>query len=89
MIELSIGIVAGLFLFCCTIVAYAKGVENGMDMFKGKAPKIELNPIKPILKAIKQHEEEKEVKALADDLTEALGYSKESAMQAVKKERSI
>ena len=87
MIELSIGIVVGLLIFCCTIVAYAKGVESGMDMFAGKAPKLNLNPVKAITKAVEQHKEEKEEKALTDDLTAAMGYSKESALEAVKKDR--
>lgn len=89
MIELLIGLTVGLAFFFATIKAYTLGVEHGKQMNKGIAPKIELNPVRPILKAVKQHEEEKKVKALGNDLDEALGYSKESALRAVKREREV
>lgn len=87
MFELSMGLGVGLFLFCCTIIAYTTGLQHGKELSKGNTPKIDLNPVKPIQRAVAKHKEEKKAEALTDDLTLALSYSKESALEAVKKER--
>jgi hypothetical protein len=89
MFEQIVGLCFNVAFVLCVLIAYITGLKHGKLMIQGSIPKIELNPVKPILKAIEKHKEEKEVKALGDDLTEALGYSKESAMIAVKKERSV
>jgi hypothetical protein len=87
MFELSMGLGVGLFLFFCTITAYVTGVGHGRLMINNQVPKLNLNPVKAISKAVEQHKEEKKVEALTDELTVAMGYSKESALEAVKKER--
>lgn len=87
MFELSMGLGVGLFLFCCTIVAYITGVGHGRELSKSNVPKIHLNPVKPILKAVEKHKEEKKAEELKSELDEALSYSKESALEFVKKER--
>lgn len=87
MFELIASLIIGLFLFVCTITAYCIGIQHGRELTKGNVPKINLNPVKPIIKAVEAHEEKKKAETLVDELTEALSYSKESALAAVKKER--
>ena len=87
MFELIMGLGLGLFLFLCSIMAYVTGIEHGRELSKGNAPKMDINPVKPILKAVEKHKEDKKVEELTDELNEALSYSKESALAAVKKER--
>ena len=87
MFELSMGIGVGLFLFCACVIAYITGVGHGKEIGKGNAPKIELNPIKPIVKAVERHKEEKKAEELTEELNDIFSFSKESALEAVKKER--
>ncbi len=76
-----------LFLFLCLILAYITGIKHGRELAKGNVPKLQLNPVKPILEAIEQHKEEKKAEALTDELTELMSYNKASALKAVKDER--
>jgi len=81
------GLILGAVLFLCSILAYTIGLKHGRELSKGNTPKLDLNPIKPILNAIEKHEDEKKAEALTDELDEVMSYSKESALRAVKKER--
>jgi hypothetical protein len=85
--DILIGLSLGLVLFLCTISAYITGVEHGRELSKGNVPKLNLNPVKAITKAVEQHKEEKKVDELTQELTTIMNYTKESALEAVKKER--
>ena len=87
MTELIIGLCAGLVLFLCTIKAYTLGIRHGRELSKGIMPRLELSPIKPILKAVERVKEEKKAKELGEELADVMSYTKESALEAVKKER--
>jgi len=87
MIELLIGLSLGAVLFIATVTAYTLGLRHGRELTKGITPRLELNPIKPILKAVERVREEKKVKELGEELADVMSYSKESALEAVKKER--
>jgi len=82
-----IGLGVGLVFFLCTITAYTLGLRHGRELAKGITPRLELNPIKPILKAVERVKEEKKVKELGEELADVMSYSRESALEAVKKER--
>ena len=87
MIELLIGLSLGAVLFIATITAYTLGLRHGRELSKGIMPRLELNPVKPILKAVERVKEEKKAKELGEELADVMSYSKESALEAVKKER--
>jgi len=87
MTDIIIGLGLGLFLFLCTTIAYTIGVQHGKELSKGNAPKMSLNPISPIIKAVEKHKEAKKVEALGEELADVMSYSRESALEAVKKER--
>ena len=87
MTELIIGLCAGLVLFLCTIKAYTLGIRHGRELAKGNIPKLSINPIPSIVRAVEKREEEKKAKELGEELVDVMSYSKESALEAVKKER--
>ena len=87
MTELIIGLCAGLVLFLCTIKAYTLGIRHGRELTKGNIPKLSINPIPSIVRAVEKREEEKKAKELGEELADVMSYSKESALEAVKKER--
>jgi len=82
-----IGLSLGAVLFIATITAYTLGLRHGRELSKGIMPRLELNPVKPILKAVERVKEEKKAKELGEELADVMSYSKESALEAVKKER--
>ena len=82
-----IGLSLGAVLFIITITAYTLGLRHGRELAKGITPRLELNPIKPILKAVERVREEKKAKELGEELADVMSYSKESALEAVKRER--
>jgi len=82
-----IGLSLGAVIFIITITAYTLGIKHGRELSKGITPRLELNPIKPILKAVERVKEEKKAKELGEELADVMSYSKESALEAVKKER--
>jgi len=82
-----IGLSLGAVLFIATVTAYTLGLRHGRELAKGIMPRLELNPIKPILKAVERVKEEKKVKDLGEELADVMSYSKESALEAVKKDR--
>ena len=82
-----IGLSLGMVLFLCTITAYTLGIRHGRELAKGIMPRLSINPVKPILKAVERVKEEKKAKELGEELADVMSYSKESALEAVKKER--
>lgn len=81
------GLLIGLFLFICCIKAYTIGLKHSFELVKGNVPKLNLNPIQPLIKAVEEHNEQKEAEKAAEELTDIMSASMESMLQAVKKER--
>ena len=84
-----IGLSLGAVIFIITITAYTLGIKHGRELSKGITPRLELNPIKPILKAVERVKEEKKAKELGEELADVMSYTKESALKAVKEERQV
>jgi len=78
-----------LFLFVIAMCSYVTGLKHGRELSKGNAPKLSLNPVKPILQAVERHKEEKKAKELGEELADVMSYSRESALEAVKREREV
>lgn len=82
--ELIVGLCVGVVFFLCTISAYILGLGHGKQLGNNKVPVINLNPVKAI---IEQAKGEKEEKKIDDELTDIMEYSRESALEAIKKAR--
>jgi len=76
-----------LFLFLCLILAYITGIKHGRELSRGNAPKLSINPARPIFKAVEKHKEDKKAEALGEELTDIMSMTKESMLKAVKRER--
>ena len=81
------GLSVGLVFFLCTITAYTLGLKHGRELAKGITPRLDINPIPSIVRAVEKREEKKKAKELGEELADVMSYSKESALEAVKKER--
>jgi hypothetical protein len=75
-----------LAFFMC-ISAFILGVKVGKQLGNNQVPTVNLNPIKAVTNAIEKHEQKKESEKLDDELQAILGATKESMLEAVKKER--
>ena len=82
-----IGLSLGAVLFIATVTAYTLGLRHGRELTKGNIPKLSINPIPSIVRAVEKREEEKRAKELGEELADVMSYTKESALEAVKKER--
>ena len=82
-----IGLSLGAVIFIITITAYTLGLRHGRELAKGIMPRLSISPIPSIVRAVEKREEEKEAKELGEELADVMSYSKESALEAVKKER--
>ena len=82
-----IGLSLGAVLFIATVTAYTLGLRHGRELSKGIMPKLSINPIPSIVRAVEKREEEKKAKELGEELADVMSYSKESALEAVKKDR--
>ncbi len=82
-----IGLILGAVLFLCSISAYIMGLKHGKELSKGNVPKIDINPVKPIIKIIDKHEEKKKTEELVDDLDIMMSYTKETALDYLKNAR--
>ena len=80
-IILAITLVVAFFM---CIKAYTLGLKHGKQLSNGIVPKLELNPIKPIIEAIEQHKETKEQIKITNDLDEVMGATKESMLNSIK-----
>ena len=83
--QIVLGLAIGLVLFIATIKAYILGLKHGKQLGQGDIPKIEINPIKPIIEAIEAHKNKPET----DGLEEIMSFSMESALEAIKKEKKV
>jgi hypothetical protein len=82
--EMLIGLITGLFLFICCLTAYTTGLRHGKTLSKGEVPKLELNPLKPIIRTVNQHKQAKEQEQAFDDLDVLMNYNKVKALEAIK-----
>jgi hypothetical protein len=80
--NILIGLIIGLVFFIATITAYTIGLKHGKLLSNNLTPKIELNPLKPILQAVEQKKEEAKA---TGELTDIMDYSRETALEAIKK----
>jgi hypothetical protein len=62
------GIAFGLVFFLIPLMAYRKGIQDGLDVGKGKS----LEPIKGPIAAIQEHKEIKTTKAQEDKIAEGI-----------------
>lgn len=75
-----------LAFFMC-ISAYCLGHKHGKQVANGITPTVEINPVKKAVEAVQEHNAKKEEEKLDDELTEMMSVTKESMLNAVKKER--
>ena len=78
---LAITLVVAFFM---CIKAYILGLKHGKQLSNAIVPKIELNPIKPIVKVIETHKQTKEQIKITNDLDEVMGATKESMLNSIK-----
>ena len=74
-----------LVAFFMCIAAYCLGHKHRQMLIDGKIPKDNMNPVKPIIAAVKKYEQEKETKQAEEELTDIMNYSVETAINAAKK----
>ena len=84
--ELILGLLIGVINFIVMVVAYILGLNHGKQLINGIVPKLHLNPVSAIAKTIQQHKQGKEDKRDMEELEDIFSYTKESAMEAIKKE---
>lgn len=77
-----------IVLLLCFVWAIKTGLRIGLDLAKGKAPNINLSPVKAVTEAIEQHEQRQEEKKAEEELADIMNCSSESMLQAIKKENS-
>lgn len=87
MIYIFIGLAIGLVFFYATIQAYILGHKHGKQVANGITPTVEINLVKKAVEAVQEHKAKKEEEKLDDELTEMMSVTKESMLNAVKKER--
>lgn len=78
-IILSATLIVAFFL---CIGAYCLGLKHGKLLSNNQIPKIELNPLKPILQAVEQKKEEAKA---TGELTDIMDCSRETMLEAIKK----
>lgn len=81
-----LGIVLGLCFFITTIKAYTLGLSHGKQLANGNMPRVDVNPVKSVIKAVENRAEKKEAEKIGDEIEEILGYDYGAALNAVKKE---
>lgn len=59
-----LGLVTGLVLFLCTILAYILGIKHGKQLSQSSVPKLNINPVQ----VYKEHKTAKEEKAQQDKI---------------------
>jgi len=84
-----IGLSLGLVIFIITITTYTLGIRHGRELAKGITPRLSINPVKPILKAVERVKEENKAKELGGELADVMSMTKESMLKAVKEERQV
>jgi len=72
------------FFMCLS--SYWMGFRHGKQLNKDNIPKINLNPVKPIVEAVERVSESKNTAKLEEELVDVMSYSKETALHHVKKE---
>lgn len=80
-IILAITLVVAFFM---CIKAYTLGLMHGKQLSNAIVPKLDLNPIKPIVEAIEQHNQTKEEIKIKNDLDDVMGATRESMLNSIK-----
>lgn len=85
--NILIGLIVGLVFFIATITAYTLGLKHEKQLSNNQIPVVNLNPVKPIVEAIEQHTAKKEQDKAVEELTDIMGATKESMLEAIRKEK--
>lgn len=85
MYNIIITVILIVSFFMC-LASYMMGFKHGKQLNNGIIPSININPIKPIAQAIEKVAENKKANKVDEELTDIMGYSKESALYHIKKE---
>jgi hypothetical protein len=72
--------------FFMSVSAFIWGIRIGKTLAEGKIPQVQINPVRMAIKAVEQHEQKKEEEKLQDELTDIMGATRESMLNAIKKE---
>lgn len=80
-IILAITLVVAFFM---CISSFIWGVRVGKQLASGIIPKIDLNPVKPIIEAIDTHKQTKEEIKIKNDLDDVMGATRESMLNSIK-----
>lgn len=83
--EYVLAAVLVIAFFMC-ISAYALGLSHGKQLSEGRVPKVDLNPVRAVTKAVERHEKKQEEKKADNDLNEIMSYNLNTALSAIKKE---
>lgn len=75
----------GAFFMC--ILSYITGLKHGKQLSQAIVPKVSLNPLQPIVRAVEEHKNKKEEDKITDELEDIMGATKESMLETIKKAR--
>jgi hypothetical protein len=70
--------------FMC-ISAFLLGIKIGKQLSNNQVPTVQINPVKKVVQAVEQHKQIKQEEKLQDELEDIFSYSKESALNAIKR----
>jgi hypothetical protein len=85
--NMLIGLILGLVFFIATVSAYCLGLQHNKQLSNGIVPKLNLNPVKAITDTIERREQKKEEGKSESEFSEVMEYTKEAALEAIKKAR--
>jgi hypothetical protein len=75
--EIVLGLVSGLVLFLCLLIAYITGLKHGKQLGKGNIPSVNLNPVRAVQKHIEAIEEKKQMDLYEEGLRNIMSYTGE------------
>lgn len=83
-IILSATLIVAFFMCISSLLL---GIKIGKSIGEGKLPTVQINPIKKVIQVVEQHKQNEQEEKAQDELSDILSYSKESALDAINKER--
>ena len=78
LIEIFIGLGAGLVLFLCTIKAYTLGLKHGKQLGNATIPTMDINPVKAYTEHMQAKEEKKQHDFIEEGINNIMSYTGES-----------
>jgi hypothetical protein len=69
-----------------SVSAYILGLKHGKSISDGKVPIMNINPVKTVIQKVEEHKDKKEADKLSDELIDIMNYSRESALDSIKKD---